>query len=825
MWMIVLLAALGFVAVDTVIRVRRVEKISGLYGVMVDPPAVDAASPTGYTLGRRSMFYPIGGLDSLHWVMQTQAMVATDTWRLRDVDYDNAPAGREVHWASPYHWWLALLGWVDHAVTGQPVGIAVERAALYANPVLLALVLLALVPLTARRFGSSAASFLATAMVAAFPFYSFFITASTDHHGLTETCALLTVLFLLAGGGGCLRSDGAGSSGPAEGVHSPRKWLPDRGAARGWFSASAVAGGFGLWISAASQVPVLIGVGMGALLAGWVARRPAQAEGWRLEPTLWRWWGIVGGLTSLAAYLIEYFPSHMGFRLEVNHPLYALAWYGAGELLCRIIRAFEAGRVWPGPRELLATVLAAAAVVLLPVVILLTKSETFIVADRFVWLLSNYVSEGQSLAHYLAGLPFSLAVPAKVLPLLLIIAPGWLLFRRTLPPAWRAQLAVALAPALLFLVMTLAQVRWWGICYGLMFVVAVLQFALLERSATARPARRFWRLACALVLLPGAIDAAWSLAHGSGLTPDEIHLLAERDVAQWLRLRVGGDPAVVISSPSTTTTLIYYGGMKGLGTLYWENREGLEHTAEIFAAESADQARELFRRYGVTHIVLVSWSLFTDDYVRLYLGLSPLEPLPENAFILRLLHGGGSPPWLRLIPYRLPDNEVLNGQTVLVFEVVPDQSPEVMAVRTTDCLMAVKRLTLAMRMEPVLERFPHSLAALTMLAYLQAESGEADRFATTLQRVIAGLPQAGDLELEDRIRLAVVLAMGGRTEMAGEQARRCLAGLDDRRLRRLTPDTLRDFLILAKRFELKIADPQLGRLAIELLPPVMRGRQ
>jgi hypothetical protein len=821
--MIALLAALGFVAMDAVVRVRHIEKISSLYGVMVDPPAVDASSPTGYALGRRSMFYPIGGLDTLHWVMQTQAMFATDTWRLRHVDYDNAPAGREVHWASPFHWWLALLAWSDHILTGQPIGIAVERAALYADPVLLGLVLLALVPLTARRFGSSAAAFMAVGMVTAFPFYAFFMTASTDHHGLAEACALMTVLFLLAGGGGCLHSGDSG--GLAEGERVLWKWLPDRRAARRWFVASAMAGGIGLWINAASQVPVLIGVGVGALFAGWLTRRPAQPGWWDYDPTLWRWWGIVGGLTSLGAYLIEYFPSHMGFRLEVNHPLYALAWYGAGELLCRITRGTRAGRVVLSPRELLAWILAAAAVALLPIVILLTRSETFIVADRFVWLLSRYVSEGQSLANFLVRTPFSLAVLGKALPLLLILAPGLLLARPMLPPIWKAHLALALAPALLFLAMTLAQVRWWGICYGLLFAVLTLQFALLERSPAARSALGAWRLGCALVLFPGAIDAVWSFTRGSGLTPDDIHLLAERDVAQWLRLRMGRDPAVVISSPSTTTTLIYYGGLKGLGTVYWENCEGLEHAAAIFAATSPDHAHELIRRYGVTHIVLLSWSLFTDDYVRLYLDLSPSQPLQGNAFILGLLHGGGAPPWLRLIPYRLPDNEILNGQTVLVFEVVPDQSPEVMAVHTTDCLLEVKRLTLAAFMEPVLEKFPHSLPALTMLAYLQGKSGETDRFASTFQQVIAGLPQAGALELEDRIRLAMVLVAGGRTDMAGEQVRQCVAELDDRRLRRLTPDTLRDFLVLAEKLDVRIADPQLRELASELLPPVMRGRQ
>jgi hypothetical protein len=81
--MIALVGSLVFLAVDTVVRIRHIEQLSGSYGEMVEPPAVDASSPTGYALGRRSMFYPGGGLDTLHWVMQTQAMFATDAWRLR----------------------------------------------------------------------------------------------------------------------------------------------------------------------------------------------------------------------------------------------------------------------------------------------------------------------------------------------------------------------------------------------------------------------------------------------------------------------------------------------------------------------------------------------------------------------------------------------------------------------------------------------------------------------------------------------------------------------------------------------------------------------
>ena len=54
---------------------------------------------------------------------------------------------------------------------------------------------------------------------------------------------------------------------------------------------------------------------------------------WLSDPGLFRFWGLVGGGASVAVWLLEYFPNHLGLRLEVNHPLYAAAWIGGGEVL------------------------------------------------------------------------------------------------------------------------------------------------------------------------------------------------------------------------------------------------------------------------------------------------------------------------------------------------------------------------------------------------------------------------------------------------------------------------------------------------------------
>ena len=817
LWLLALAGAVAFTVVDTVVHVRHIEEMSRQYGVMVDPPAVDPASPTGYALGLRSMLYPDGGLDTLHWVMQTQALLAVGEGRIRHVDYDNAPAGREVHWASPFHWWLALLAEFDHAATGRPLGSAVEHAALYADPVLLLLVLLAVVPLTARRFGGTAAAFMAGGMVAAFPFYIFFMTAYADHHGLAEACALLTVLGLLAGGGGVVNGVAAGG-----GTDPLIAWLPGRRAARRWFALSAVAGGEGLWISAASQVPVLIGVGAGALAAGWLTRRGGAGEDWRAEPELWRWWGRVGAATSFVAYLIEYFPSHLGMRLEVNHPLYALAWLGGGELLFQLDRALAAGRLDRGPRAALALAGALGAVALLPAVILATGATTFLVGDPFVWHLHvQSIAEFESVASFLHRAPLGWGVIADLLPALLILPAAGLLAWRPLPPPGRALLALALVPTLLFFGMTAAQVRWWGIAYGLLFAVLAVQFALLERRGPGRAPAGWWRLGCALLFLPGAANAVRGTVRTGELTRDNVQALAERDVAQWLRLRAGRDPVVVLSSPATTTPLIYYGGLRGLGTLYWENRDGLKHAAAIFAAPTPDEAYALVRRYGVTHIVLMSWSLFTEDYVRLYLGLAPGQALPPDAFILALLHGRGVPPWLRPLPYPLPDNAALKDQTVLIFEVTPPQGPDATAVHLADYLLQMGRLDLVGRVEPELAAYPRSLPAQAMLAYVEGRRDEGEAFAATMDRLGALVPPP-DLALEDRIRLAFVLAAAGRLEPAREQLARCLGGLDEPALRRLTPGSLRDLLVLTEKFGAPIPDPHLRRLAVELLPPMMR---
>src|SRR3569833_3616823 len=121
-WILAALLACAFLCRVDLWRIERVTSNSQLYAT---GETVVPESPTGLAHGQRDLIIPERNEDSLHWIMQTQQMLAQHQWRLRHVEYDNAPQGRAVSTPSPYRWWLGTLAWIAHAVSGRPLGLAV----------------------------------------------------------------------------------------------------------------------------------------------------------------------------------------------------------------------------------------------------------------------------------------------------------------------------------------------------------------------------------------------------------------------------------------------------------------------------------------------------------------------------------------------------------------------------------------------------------------------------------------------------------------------------------------------------------------------------
>jgi len=345
-------------------------------------------------------------------------------------------------------------------------------------------------------------------------------------------------------------------------------------------------------------------------------------------------------------------------------------------------------------------------------------------------------------------------------------------------------------------------------------------FELLQKQPQGLRTR-FWQLACALLLAPGAVDAITLVTRESAFTAANIQALAARDLAHWLRLRAGNDPVVALSTPNTTTSLIYHGSLRGLGTLYWENRDGLEAAAQIFAA-APDEARARILRRHVTHIVLVSWDPFAGPYVELALGLPVGARWPAGSFADTLQGGSPLPDWLRPIPYSLPPNPAFRDQKIWIFEVTDPQRPEEILVRRAALLVETGRLEEAVRLEPALRSLGSYLPALAELVRIDGERSDAAGVEAAMKRIEALGAPASDLPAEDRVRIAVALAIGGKLEPARRVLEACLKRMDERTLRGLSAGSLSDLLSLCDHLGVAFPNPALRGLAAEMLPPKLR---
>ena len=799
-WMLIPLGAFGFLVWCGGQRMQRVEAVANTDR---EEAVLDPHSPTGYAGGKRWLIVPEHNNRSYQWIAETQQMLARGEWRVRRVDYENAPFGREVHAASPYHWWLALVGWCDRAVSGRSAGLAVEHAALWAEPLLHGLLLLGTTLFAARQFGALAASLLAFGLVAIFPLGASFLPGVPDDHSLGRICAFWSVLPLLAAVAGVNRA--------ADGEVRARRL----------FGFAGIAGGLGLWISAAGQTPVLAGIVLGGLLAAGInaigaGRKETAVSG----ASRWRCWALGGGTTCLAAYLVEYFPAHLDFRLAVNHPLYGLAWVGAGEALALFERRDQAGWDWWRRIRL---VLALTAIAALPVALKLGDGPGLLAGDLAASRL-DYLPDGvvaRNLAAWVARDGLSAGVVATCLPLLLLAPAVWLLGRRASTPGSRTAMALVLGPVTVSLLLACFQLEWWHVADAMLLALLAAVAASLPANPGGSTARWLLTGLVGLVFLPGVVRL-WPLPASAGnleFTRLEAEGLLERSLAHWVADHAGPDGAVILAPPDRTPSYCFHGGLRGLGTANWENREGLAATIRIASATTADEALALLNQRSVTHIILPSWDADLDEFARWTLGK------PEDAFVTAM-HHWALPPWLRPLPYRLPAVAGFEGQSVAILQVTDEDSRAAATGRLAEYFLESQLPELAAAAVPALQRYPADLGALVALAQVEQARGDPDAYAKVFAALVANLAGGSDRTLawDRRVSLAIVLAQGGRNDLAREQTHRCLEKIDEARLRTLTTASLFRLLTLAKAFDLPLADPALRLRAGQLLPAELRRR-
>ena len=801
LWLLVPVAALVFLVVSARVRVQHIEHVSAIAGGAEVAP--DPASPTGHAGGVRVLVVPEREARSLQWVMQTQAMLERGEWRLERVEYDNAPHGRAVWTASPYRWWLAVVAWCDSRLADRPLAASVERAALWADPLLHGLVLIVVATLLGMRAGPVAAAVGSLAVAGLFPFAAAFLPGRPDEGGLALACALLSVLPIAV-----------------------ELAVPARRGAWLYFLVSGAAGGLGLWVNANMQMMVVLGSVVGGCAAiGWARRRtPDEHPG----PGAWRAWAVAGALVSVGGWWIEQ-PS-AGWSLAQTrwdgcHPAYALAWLGLGEGLVRVQAWARHGRAAWRWSAILAAVVALGAVLVLPVWLARAGQPGFFGVGELLVRVSDRPGDAAvgGVFAWFGAQGLSLATVAAVLPIVVGLAvAGSVLLRRSGGGGAAGGVVFVLGPLLVALAGACFRPGDWTLA-GAMLVTLVAPGVVVLREIGAGVAMRGW-VAGATVgsVLAGIVVVTPRAGAGAGesVSAAEVQALIERDLAWWLARQAPEPGAIVLAPPDLTVALIYHGGLRGLGSPYRENEDGFRYSVRLAAATTPDEGQALVESRGVRYIVMPTWDDFLDEYARL--GANK----PEHTLVA-LLHQWQPPRWLRAIPYQMPDVEGFAEQSVAVFEVVDLQDNPTALSRLAEYFLETGRTAQAVRLAAALkELFPTEPAAYVARAQVAVARRDAGGFREITEAILPMLDDgsAETLTWDRRVSLALVLAQAKHADLALAQTQRCLDEMDEPALRSLTSLSLQRFLALLKTQGLAFGDAELERLANDLLPPELRAR-
>lgn len=593
--------------------------------------------------------------DGQVWVRHAIALAESGSWRLRSTDIDNAPEGRAIYWTSGWALWLEACGRARSAVMGQALSAAIEDASAWANlPLFLAALTLASAWVW-RRWGGAAGGLVALAMVGCRGFYAGFYPAYADHHGLISACVLGLVLGVVLAGGGWWRRAETGEIGGL----LPRS----EGEVMRAMTVSAVCGALGMWVSAASLVTMIAFTGLAGLLVGLLMAR----DGASCVPRAWRRWGRVGAVVSVGLYMLENFPDRLGMRMEANHPLYALAWWGAGEAIaCVLVWRIESRTAkWQGAR------LAgwSALVLVAPVIFLIKGVTVFAPLDPFLGRIHASIYEFQPFATELKRAGWA-AYRDQIFIMvgLVVLAVFWSAKKKDRNERGIVMLAGTVAVAAVAL--GFYQNRWLLTAGSPQIVVLAVFVAVLVSRWKG------WRATVlAGVVVIALAQGPWTLAKERLLVErvrdvqlGETVQLLYRDIAGALRRAGANEKSIVLSDPNASVGVGYYGCFRTVGTLYWENRDGLHAAAEILDShDDADAAARIYAR-GITHVVMVSSQDFLAEYgYALRGGAGPAED--RSALGHRLLYQHRVPAWLRPLDYRVPAPLVPLGFKVAVFAV------------------------------------------------------------------------------------------------------------------------------------------------------------
>lgn len=803
-WWFLLLAALALLWLATERRIERVDALTNSPTWSVDASERDARSPTGFAQGQRKLIVPGHHNPSFWWIREAQMSAEQGSLRLRHIDYDTAPDGRTTGRTAPYRWWLIAVGWLYGTATSEPLGFAIERGALIADPILFALLLVVGAAYSARYLGSFAAIGFVVGGISLFPLAANFQPGAPDPHSLGWVFALGSVLPLLAS--------------------------PHKVGTRRWahFVVAGFFGGLGLWNDATTQAPVLLAIFLGGLGYEFIRSRGAVQS--PPAPASWRAWALAGALTTLGAAVFEFAPGYISWSLDSVNPIHAVVWWGFGEALRATGIWSRGGRKAFDRRSLALGGVAGCAIASWPVLALLSSSASgsgaLLSSDFYALELANHPNGGfaPSLGVWLNRTGGAGAKWATLLPCALLFVLLTRICLGKIDREERGRLVFVLLAALFAVVLAHYQLRWWNLFDVLVLAVLAVFFAGAEAGNFQA---RLKTLGAALLVLPGLFVGFPPAVEGrqvNDLSPLEAQVLIARDFSYWLAKRHGTAPNVLFSSPIFSDAAAYYGGFRVVVSNDDENEPGRLTAVRIASAVNAQESSILLQARGITHVALPLWDPVLDQLVRIGMRLPADQPLPQNAFSVAL-RDWDFPEWMRPMDYLIPNEPRFQGFELRAYAVQAEQEPDLQLSRLSDFFVERGQLREAQAVKESLKTFPRSVVALGAMANLDLALRDRARLKDSLEALIPHLSRrsARNLPADRRISLATLFVQTNRADLARDQITTCLEGLDAETLRTLTPGSVVSLVALSRSLAIPFPDKGLEAIAMELIPPSVRN--
>jgi hypothetical protein len=579
--------------------------------------------------------------DSHYWLVNVRRMLLEGRWRIRETDSDNAPFGREMHWSSIPAWWLIGIYLLISAIHPGSLTTNLSWAAYFAGPILECAFLMWVTLTTERRFGSRAAFTILCGLAAYRNLTMAFRPAVTDHHGWHIITAVGTLLGMLCASFSFLPGRARNGLQPARDRLKPV--LLNRRIVRGWLMVSGFFAGSGLALGAPGAVLVLGTMGTAAGLMLLIARIWPGDRSAVPYPEGWTWWSGSAAITSLLFYLVEYIPGHLSMQLATNHPCYAITCLSAGLILRNLAGGHWRTRgIWPV--TWLAGVLG---ISLVPALIIFGPDSWFILKEGYVARMHHEISEFQS---YLSR-PGMLTLPESVVrwgvTFLAAAMTLRLFIQRSLDRFEQSLLLAALLMTGLLTATALIQARWTNQASVSGAILLLAGFTILERKKAflTRTLVLISVVALFAFNIGERIVLYQNLIQNKAAPSNLIQPLADREIANALCQFSSNDKPIVVCGLGQTPLLNLYGGIRGVGSFYWENASGMRDWADFLGATSFEVAEGLAKHRRIDWVLLPD----RDDSAKMAVRIRNANPGGADSTVAdRLrLHPADLPSWIR----------------------------------------------------------------------------------------------------------------------------------------------------------------------------------